>query len=168
MSFVFPNFKKKERVEKERKTLFFFISEVLPLDAAVPAWRIKFSLWANMAELHGPIGWLFHHYQDDECVLHTESSAMKFPSSSTSSQTDTSTHISLSPNPPFSPAYVLLLEQRYIRSLIFCSNSQMELCVYERMRAWKPEEKMNDQISCVTPWVSELMGFSIIELATNC
>lgn len=133
-SFVFPNFKKNERVEKERKTLFFFISEELPLDAAVPAWRIKFSLSANMAELHGPTGWLFHHYQDDECVLHTKSSAMKFPSS-TSSQTDTRTHISLSPNPPFSLAYGLLLRQRYIRSLIFCSNSQRELHVCERMRA---------------------------------
>lgn len=110
-SFVFPNFKKKEWVEKERKTLFFFISEVLPLDAAIPAWRIKFSLSANMAELHVPTGWLFHHYQNDECVLHTESSAMKYPSSSTSSQTDTSTHISLSPNPPFSLAYARLLEQ---------------------------------------------------------
>lgn len=93
-SFVFPNFKRK-------KTPFFlFISEVLPLDAAAPAWCITFSLSANMAELHGPTGWLFHHYQDDECVLHTESSAMKFPSSSSSSQTDSSTHISLSPNPP--------------------------------------------------------------------
>lgn len=137
-SFVFSNFKNSEWAEKERKTLFFCISEVLPLDAAIPAWRIKFSLSANMAELHVPTGWLFHHYQNDECVLHTESSAMKFPSSST--------HISLSPNPPFSLAYARLLEQDTSEvsfSALIVTQSCVCVCENESMKARREDEWPN-------------------------
>lgn len=98
---------------------FFFVSEVSPANMAVPTRRIKFSRFGECGSVPRA-GWLpFRHYGDDECVLRSRLSVMKFPSRSTSSSTQrahTHTHTSFQPDTQLhlsvSPSLRLRPEQR--------------------------------------------------------